>query len=553
MARWDAPGHNGEPWTSLYRLEAVVLLLGAVLVLMAVARRILIPYPIFLVIGGLDPRLRARRPAVGLDPEIVFLIFLPPILWAAAYFTSLRDFQANIRPITLLAVGLVLATTAGVAAVAHAIVPGLGWPAAFVLGAIVSPPDAVAATAIARRLRIPHRVVTILEGESLVNDAAALVLYRAARHRGGDRHVRAEGDPLAVRPGGRGRRGHRLAVGYVTREALHHAEDSLVETAITLSVPYAAWILAERMHASAVLACVAGGLYVGRGFSTAVAPTTRIQARAVWDLLVFVLNGVIFVLIGLQLRAIRDAGLRESPGAAAHVRCRDQRGGDRDSPRLGAARRGDPAARSARRSVVAIRCRRGPGVPAGVDRHARHRLPRRGPRAPAHDGAGAPFPFRDEIIVITFQAILVTLVLQGLTLSPLIRRLRLRDDTTLELEEAHARQEAGRAALARLDDLASRPDAPPEDIERMRTFYTQRVQRASVDRPGGGRGVRPRPGRPAAAPARDALRGAHARSSRCGTPGAISDDVLHRLEQELDIEAMRIGLGEERLPGHSHG
>src|SRR4029434_3593192 len=119
-------------------------------------------------------------PAVRLDPDIVFLIFLPPILWAAAYFTSLRDFRANIRAITLLAVGLVLATTAAVAAVAHAIVPGLGWPAAFALGAIVSQPDAVAATAIARRLRIPHRVVTILEGESLVNDAAALVLYRAA-------------------------------------------------------------------------------------------------------------------------------------------------------------------------------------------------------------------------------------------------------------------------------------------------------------------------------------------------------------------------------------
>ena len=131
---------------ALYRLEAVVLLLGAVLVLMAIARRVLIPYPIFLVIGGLILGFVPGVPSVALDPEIVFLIFLPPILWAAAYFTSLRDFQANIRPITLLAVGLVLATTAGVAAVAHAIVPGLGWPAAFVLGAIVSPPDAVAAT-----------------------------------------------------------------------------------------------------------------------------------------------------------------------------------------------------------------------------------------------------------------------------------------------------------------------------------------------------------------------------------------------------------------------
>jgi Na+/H+ antiporter len=537
---------------ALYRLEAVVLLLGAVLVLMAIARRVLIPYPIFLVIGGLILGFVPGVPSVALDPEIVFLIFLPPILWAAAYFTSLRDFQANIRPITLLAVGLVLATTAGVAAVAHAIVPGLGWPAAFVLGAIVSPPDAVAATAIARRLRIPHRVVTILEGESLVNDAAALVLYRAGV-------VAAVTGTFVLKEtlwlfvlAAAGGVAIGLAVGYVTREALHHSEDSLVETAITLLVPYAAWILAERIHASAVLACVVGGLYVGRGFSAAVAPTTRIQARAVWDLLIFVLNGVIFVLIGLQLRAIRDAGLIERPGrlllygavisavavvirlvwvplAAVIPRAL--------SPAL---RRRDPmppwpvvflVAWTGMRGIVSLAAALG---------------------LPLTTASGAAFPFRDEIIVITFVAILATLVVQGLTLSPLIRWLRLRDDMTLELEEAHARQQAGRAALARLDDLAIRPDTPPEDIERMRTLYTQRVQRASVIDPGVG--------------AESARAQATVRRLRHETlsaernalialrdAGAISDDVLHRLEQELDIEAMRIGLGEERLPGHSHG
>jgi monovalent cation/hydrogen antiporter len=253
-------------------------------------------------------------PAVRVSPDIVFLI-LPPILWAAAYFTSLRDFQANLRPIALLAVGLVLATTAAVAAVAHALMPGLGWPAAFVLGAIVSPPDAVAATAVARRLRIPHRVVTILEGESLVNDAAALVLYRAAVVATVTgtfapwetvwQFVVAAAVGVALG----------LLVGLLTRAALRHAEDSLVETAITLLAPYAAWILAERLHASAVLACVAGGVYLRQGVSTLVAPQTRIQARAVWELLVFVLNGVIFVLIGLQLRAIRDTGLAVSPAS----------------------------------------------------------------------------------------------------------------------------------------------------------------------------------------------------------------------------------------------
>src|SRR5262245_25822454 len=279
---------------------------------MALARRVLIPYPIFLVIGGLILGFVPGVPAVRLDPEIVFLIFLPPILWAAAYFTSLRDFQANLRPITLLAVGLVLVTTAAVAAVARAIVPGLGWPAAFALGAIVSPPDAVAATAIARRLRIPHRVVTILEGASLVNDAAALVLYRAAvvATVTGTFVIRETLWQFVLAAVGGVAVG--LAIGYVMRAAFHYAEDSLVETAITLLAPYAAWILAERMHVSAVLACVAGGFYVRQGFSAAMPPMTRIQARAVWDLLVFVLNGVFLVLIGRNVGVIRGRGLLES-------------------------------------------------------------------------------------------------------------------------------------------------------------------------------------------------------------------------------------------------
>jgi CPA1 family monovalent cation:H+ antiporter len=540
------------PVDALYRLEAVVLLLGAVLILMALARRVLIPYPIFLVIGGLVLGFVPGAPAVRLDPEIVFLIFLPPILWAAAYFTSLRDFQANLRPIALLAVGLVLATTAGVAAVAHAIVPGLGWSAAFVLGAIVSPPDAVAATAVARRLRIPHRVVTILEGESLVNDAAALVLYRAAvvatvTGAFGAKEmlwqfVLAAAGGVAIG----------LAVGFVTREALHHTDDSLVETAITLLVPYVAWILAEHLQTSAVLACVVGGIYVRRGFSSAVPPATRIRARAVWDLLVFVLNGVIFVLIGLQLRAIRDAGLGESPGRLVLY--------------------------GAAISAVAITIRL-VWVPLAtvIPRLISPELRRRDPMPPwsavfllAWTGmrgivslaaalglplattTGAPFPSRDQIIVVTFEVILATLVLQGLTLSPLIRRLRLGNDTTLELEEAYARQEAGRAVLARLDDLAGTPGAPREDIERMRTLYTQRVQRASSIDPGAGA----ESARVHAALRRlrhETLSAERRALIALRDEGVISDDVLHRLEQELDIEAMRIGLGEERLPGHSHG
>ena len=163
---------------SLHQLELIILLLAIVLALTTVARRILIPYPILLVVGGLVLAIVPGLPTVALNPDLVFLVFLPPILWAAAYFTSWRDFRRNIRPISLLAVGLVLATTAVVAGVAH-VVLGFGWAEAVALGAIVSPPDAVSATAIGKRLNMPRRIVTILEGESLVNDATALVLYRA--------------------------------------------------------------------------------------------------------------------------------------------------------------------------------------------------------------------------------------------------------------------------------------------------------------------------------------------------------------------------------------
>src|SRR5262245_58718454 len=161
-------------------LEIVLILLALVLFGMSAARRLPIPYPVMLVLAGLLVSLVPGLPMLRLDPELVFFVFLPPVLWSAAYFTSLRDFRANARPITLLAVGLVLATTAAVAACARWLIPDLSWPAAVALGAIVSPPDAVSATAVVRALGAPRRVMTILEGESLVNDATALILYRVA-------------------------------------------------------------------------------------------------------------------------------------------------------------------------------------------------------------------------------------------------------------------------------------------------------------------------------------------------------------------------------------
>ena len=223
--------------STLYQLETVVLLLIVVVTLVTLANRVLIPYPILLVLGGLTVSLLPWAPVVPLDPDLVFVIFLPPILWSAAYFTSLRDFVVNLRPIMLLAVGLVLATSAAVAVVARFIIPGMSWPVAFALGAIVSPPDAVAATAIARRLGLPHQLVTILEGESLVNDATALVIYRgavAAAVSGGFAVGEILGQFVVAAAGGVA---VGLVVGVVTRWALRVTTDSIAAIAITLLAP----------------------------------------------------------------------------------------------------------------------------------------------------------------------------------------------------------------------------------------------------------------------------------------------------------------------------
>jgi len=527
-------------------LETVIVLLVAVLALVTIARRVLIPYPIFLVLGGLVLSVVPNVPIVRLDPDLVFLIFLPPILWAAAYFTSLRDFRANLRPITLLAVGLVMATTAAVAAVARLLIPGLSWPVALALGAIVSPPDAVAATAVARRLGIPYRIVTVLEGESLINDAAALVLYRtavAAAVTGAFALTEALWQFVLTSAGGVliG-----LIVGGVACRALRLTDDSVAETAVTLLAPYAAWILAERTHTSAVLACVAGGLYFRQGFSAAAAPATRLQTKAVWDLLVFVLNGVIFVLIGLQLGAIRETGLPGNLGALVW------RGAMISLTAIGVRLVWVPLAVVVPRLVSPTLRQRDPippwpyvlllawiGMRGIVSLAAALALP-------VTTASGAPFPFRDEIILLTFAVILSTLVLQGLSLTPLIRALNLDEDRTLDLEEASAREEAARAALAHLDHLATASWPRREHVERLRAIYTQRIRRASpIDVGDSAEAAR-------AQAAYRRLRHETLTAERRALialrdQGAISDEILHRLEQELDVEATRIGLGEARL------
>lgn len=534
--------------THLQQLELVILLLVVVVGLTTVAARVLIPYPILLVLGGLVLALLPQVPPFPLDPDLVFLVFLPPILWSAAYFTSLREFRANLVPISALAFGLVIATTAAVALVAHAIFPTMGWAAAVTLGAVVSPPDAVAATAVMRRFAIPRRIVTVLEGESLVNDATALVLYRAAVAAAATTGVFVLRDAFmqfafaaaaGVAVG--------LVVGAAMRLAFRLIRDTFSEIAITLLAPYVAWALAERLGASAVLACVAGGFYVRTYFSALVAPATRMQAHAVWELVVFILNGIIFIMIGLQLDVLRHA---LAPGELIPILW------------LGI---------MVSATVILVRLCWVPIV-AYVPRWMRPRRAR-GPAPhgsevvleswigmrgivslasalalPLTRGIGHPFPFRTEIILVAFIVILVTLVLQGLSIAPLLRRLHFRSDDTLDREEAHARAEATEAALHRLHVLTREGWAPPDELEGLRLYYHERQRRtASAERTAGSsqstdayRRLR-----------HEALMAERARLIQLRNRGEISDDILQRLEFELDVEALRIGTGETRMRGAS--
>jgi monovalent cation/hydrogen antiporter len=529
-----------------HQIETIILLLIAVLALTTIARKFVIPYPILLVVGGLLLSFVPGLPSIRLDPEIVFLVFLPPLLWAAAYFTSLREFRANARPITLLAVGLVIVTTAAVATVAHSLLPGLGWSEAIVLGAIVSPPDAVSASAILKQLHIPRRGISILEGESLVNDATALVLYRAA--------VAATisgtftlSDTLLdfVRVASLGV-GVGFATGFICSLVLRLTEDSFSEVATTLLAPYIAWVLAEQAHASAVLACVVGGLYLRHQFSAIVAPNTRIQARAIWDFLVFILNGIIFILIGLQLGILRDAipsselGLLTLNGLLLTV-----------------------TAIIVRLIWVPIAA----WVPRFVDSSIRAKDPMpswpnlfiigwTGMRGivslaaalalPFTTAAGTPFPFRAEIILITFMVILITLVCQGLSLPFLIRKLNLGEDISSAHEEKHAREHAAIAALTILDKLADEDWAVADHIDELRSHYHNRRQR-HVNSEASDLGYSKLLADALRRLQHETLTAERLAVIKLRNDGAISDEVLHRIEHELDMEAIRIGIGELKI------
>lgn len=525
--------------------ELFIIAVGAVAIA-AIARRLAAPTPIVLVVAGLA---FSFIPGVGeyvLDPDLVLLVFLPPLLYSAALDSSYLNLRANAGPIAWLSVGLVLFTTVVIGFTGHALIPDLPLAATFALGAIVAPPDAVAAVAIARRLGLPRRLVTILVGESLVNDATALTAYRVAVAAGvgeGVSLLGGVGEFLLAAAGG-------VAVGLVLGPAIHvlrrRLHDPLVESAASFLVPFAAYLAAESFHASGVLAVVVVGLYLGHR-SSEINYATRLQDTVVWKMVAFLLEAVVFALIGLQLRPILHGlsgygwGELAGYGGAVFALVVCARFvwvfPAMYLPRLLSVRRRTEPLPA--RQVTALSWAGMRGVVSLAAAVA----------IPTVTQAGNPFPGRDLLLYLTFCAVLGTLLVQGMTFPAVIRVLRVGGaDTeayTDTLAEAQAQQRAATEAMTVLDELSAGRDGadplPEQVVDRLRTLSEYRAN-GVWERLGGGTGPR---GQETPSVAYRRARRAMLAAERTvfvqmRDERRLDDEVLRRVFHELDLEEAQL-------------
>ena len=519
------------------------LLIGGLLVaiagLGALARRLSIPYPIVLVVGGVLFGFIPGIPTVKLDPNVVLVVFLPILVYSAAFFANLADIKSNLRGITLSSVGLVLVTMTVVAVVAHGLI-GIPWAAAFALGAVISPTDPLAAGVIMRGLDVPRPLVSAVEGEGLFNDATALVAYRAA---------------VAAVVAGSFSLGHAtvtlildavvgiaigLAVGWSIAEVRKRTPDPQISVTISLVSGYAAFVPANAVGASGVLAVVTTGIYMGIRGPRIIPARVRLQGFFTWDILDFIINSALFVLVGLQLRGIIQS--------------------------LSAYRASQLIGWAAAICGVTVLIRLAwfftiPYVIRALDRRPAQRERRvgRGPRViigwsgmrgavslaaalalPLTVSGGASFPDRDLILFLTFAVIFATLVVQGLSLPVFIRRLNISDESAAQTEELKARLVATKAALAQIDALEAEEWTRDDTIERMRAAYQFRKRRLAAragkieDDGYEDRSLQYQQVVQAVLAAqRDAL--VDARSA-----GTISNETMNRVIQELDLEESRL-------------
>jgi CPA1 family monovalent cation:H+ antiporter len=507
--------------------------MAACVALAVLARFASLPYAVVLILAGMGMGFVPGLPSIALDPEMALAFFLPPLLMGSAFRTDWKAFRRNLRPILLLAVGCVVFTALVIGWVAKWLVPEMPWAAAIALGAILAPPDAVAAAAVLQRLNLPRRIVTVLEGESLVNDASALVLYRlaVAAVAAGTivPHEAAGGFVLVAALG--------IAVGWVIARAalwlLARLDDTLLETSLSFLVAYAAFLAAEKLHGSGVMAVVTAGILFGRAQHRVFSARTRIEARVVWEFIEFVLTSLVFIIIGLQLDDIlarlAGRGFSELAGITAvlslvlivsrFVWVYPAALLPRALPGL---RRRDPS--PGWRSLFVISWA---GMRGVVSLAAAIALP-------------LDFPERDLIVFLAFTAILVTLVLQGTTLGWIVTRLGLvlpPPAHGIEPEEAHARHQAAHAMLGaierRADDLLYGPIA--QDLlheHRDRAEHLARVAK------GGGAAAAERAARRALR--LEALDAARAAILALHGQGKLAEEALTRLSQELDFEENRL-------------
>src|SRR4051794_14320400 len=520
---------------AMEHMEAVIIsLLVAVAFLSALATRIGVPYPILLVIGGLGLGFVPRIPDVRLEPDLVLVVFLPPLLYSAAFFANLRELKADLRTITLNSTLLVIATAAAVAVCAHALVEDLPWAVCFALGAIVAPTDPLAATAILRRYAVPRRMVNVLEGESLINDASALVLYRiavVAIAGGAFSLLHASLEFVGAAAGG-------VAIGLVVaialREIRRRLDDPPVEITISLLSGYAAYVPADAIGASGVVAAVTCGVALGWWAPEITTPNVRQELFSLWSSLTFLLNAILFVLVGLQLPAILDALSGESPGfllgtaaviSAVVIGTRFAWGWT--MPYVVRALDRRPSQRDRRVGWQLRMISSWSGMRGAVSLAAALALP-------------ASTPQRDLVIFLTFAVILVTVVLQGLTLPALIRALGIHDDGAEANEEPRARLAATQAALVRLEELGGEEWTRDDTVERMTGLYDCRRRRLKA-RAGkiddDGYEDRSTAYQRLIREVLDAQRRAIVALRNEGT---ISNDVMHRIERELDLEDQRL-------------
>ncbi len=514
--------------------------------LSALVEKTKLPYPILLVLVGLAIGFVPFLPGLELDPEIVFLVFLPPILYDAAFKTSWHEFKKEIRPISALAVSLVFFTTIIVGVAAYYLIPGFTWPLAFVLGAIISPPDAVAATSITKGLGLNRKVITIIEGESLVNDASALIAYRYALAAVGGTFVlwKAGIAFLVVALGGIG---IGLAVGYVIVLAHKKVKDNaIVETSLSLLTPFSAYLLAEHFKTSGVLAVVTAGLVVAWRSREVFSTQTRLQTRAVWDTVIFLMNGMVFILIGLQMPSIVEDLRTETVysivgyGLVISLVTITIRivwvfaGARLFMPRRMNGLKADDPEKVSWKNVLIVAWTGTRGVVSLATAMA----------LPLTLADGSPFPKRHTILLLAFVVILVTLVVQGLTLPLLIRILGLKpEEHLLKQEDRELQLSLTENVLQFINDFPI--DTDPKVLEQMRKRY-EAMHRLLQNKNEGSRWKRREETSKLffvshmLSAQLEVIKFEREQLIRFHREGAYSEESLNRSERELDLEELRL-------------